>query len=154
MKRSSRPNAAQHRPCTKPGDDGIPPTLLPPNRGEIQSGDADHGGPMSNQTSPLDHPLCDVSPRQPAEGEPELMIDTSQKEGQADLLLSGAGHHAESSAQDEPVRASGGVSNELAYLDARAHTLLEHCRQLLAPSSTPSDQVRRNVLIFFAARVR
>lgn len=73
------------------------------------------------------------------------MNDTSENEGQADLLVPGASHDTESSVQDEPVRACGG---EIAYLDARAHTLLEHCRQLLAPSSTSSDQVRRNVLDF------
>lgn len=124
------------------------PPLLQPHRGEgeVQSGDSEHRGPALNQTSPLVHPPCDMSPRQLPEGEPvavELMNDTSQKEGQA-------GQHAQLFMQDEPVRACGGESDGFAYLDARAHTLLEHCRQLLASSSTPSNEVRGNVLYFVA----
>lgn len=85
-----------------------------------------------------------MSPRQPPVGGPaalELMNDTSQK-GNQSLLVPGAGHDAESSMQDEPALSNGGESDENAYLDARAHTLLEYCRHLLAPSSTPLDQVR------------
>lgn len=129
------------------------PPLLQPRHGAIQSGYPELGGAALNQTSPLARPPCDVSPRQPPRGEPvalELMNDTSQEERQTLPVVLGADHEAESSVQHEPVRAYGGESDELAYLDARADTLLEHCRHLLAPSSTPLDQVRPNVLNFVA----
>lgn len=88
-----------------------------------------------------------MSPRQPKPAVLELVNDTSEKEC---LLVLGAGSGAESSVQDEPIRTNGGESDELACLDARAHALLEHCKQLLAPSSTSSDKVCLNVLDFLA----
>ena len=145
---SSRPKAAQHGPCTKPGYERIPPRLQP-HRADVESGDSEHKGAALNWTSPL---ARDMSPRHLPMGEleaVELMNSTSEKERRS-LLVLGAGCDAESSEQDEPVRAYGGESDELAHLDARAHTLLEHCWQLLAPSSAPSDKVCWAVVDFIA----
>ncbi|CAM9447857.1 unnamed protein product [Ectocarpus sp. 8 AP-2014] len=53
------------------------------------------------------------------------------------------GLDAESLVQDKPINACDRGGDELETLDARARTLLEECRQVLAPSSTITlDEVR------------
>jgi len=62
---------------------------------------------------------------------------------------------AERRVPDEPFDGCGRESDELAYLDARARTLLEHCSHLLARPSTSSNQVRRIARgIFHSAKLR
>lgn len=145
LKRKSRPTTAQHRTSAIPGEEEEPSSVPQPYLSGDHSGVLEHEGLTFNQTSRRGRPPYDALPQQPQKGEPvalDFKNDTCEKEGQAGQLVPRASRGAESPLQDEPIRVcGGGESDELVDIDVRAHTLLEHCRQLLAPPSTSVDQV-------------
>ncbi len=130
----------------EPGDEK---PLFPQRcRGEARFGDSENEHPASSQTdvydasltplkSPRGYPMGDASPR-------ELSINDTTKTGyQAGQQIQGAVFGAESRVSDGPCDECGRETDEVACLDVRARTLLEHCSHLLARPSTTSDQVRR-----------
>ncbi|CAM9252178.1 unnamed protein product [Ectocarpus sp. 6 AP-2014] len=111
-------------------------------------------GSQTPLNSPPGHPAHDELPTQLSTSgseAPELVNDrlaTAEVEA-ADTNVDETGVHvsigldAESLVQDKSINACDRGGDELETLDARARTLLEECRQVLAPSSTITlDQVR------------
>ncbi|CAM9373320.1 unnamed protein product [Ectocarpus fasciculatus] len=111
-------------------------------------------GSQTPLNSPLGRPACDELPTQLSKSESEAhelvndRLATSEAEaagilvdetGEQDMVSIGLG--AESLVLDKSINARDRGGDELESLDARARTLLEECRQVLAPSSTTSDEV-------------
>lgn len=140
----------------------MPPPRLPPHGGEARETNHEDAAELRvshltlGQTrvlavspitfiSPPGHPLCDVSHTQPSTGEPEVLKLLPDTDGQADQPISGSGVGGETFVQDEHIGACDRGSDGFANLNARTCTLLEDCRKLLAPPSTKSNKVGREV---------
>lgn len=118
-------------------------------------------GSQAPLNSPPGRPACDEWPTQLSKSgseAPEVVNDrlaTAEAEA-ADKIVDETGEQgivsvvlgAESLVLDKSINARDRGGDERESLDARARTLLEECRQVLAPSPTITlDEVRRDVSV-------
>lgn len=154
---------AKPLPFLESGEGKFPqPSIGSPSK-QSDSDDCESERPTLDQIAALEGPQAPLNsrPGRPACHElsiqlsksgseaPELVNDrlaTAEVEAAVTIVDETGGLDAESVTLDKSINARDRGGDELESLDARARTLLEECRQVLAPSPTKLDEVRRDVL--------